>query len=106
MLNFTSRVRGMDEKRLKAQQRLEYYKARLATGFNKMQLQIFQVGDLILEVRRLIILNKCISDKFTSKWNGSYVVKKVYSSSAYKIDNQDGIGAGPIKGKFLKQCFP
>nr|XP_009630049.1 uncharacterized protein K02A2.6-like [Nicotiana tomentosiformis] len=79
-------LEALDEKRLEAQQKLECYQARLARAFNnKVRPQSFQVRDLVLAVRRPIILNKCIGDKFTSKWDRPYVVKKAYSSGTYKI---------------------
>ena len=100
-------LEALDEKRLEAQQKLECYQARLARAFNKkVRPRSFQVGDLVLAVRRPIILNKRIGDKFTSKWDGPYVVKEAYSSGAYKIVDQDGVRVGPINGKFLKQYFP
>ncbi|XP_075111216.1 uncharacterized protein LOC142181694 [Nicotiana tabacum] len=96
-----------DEKRLEAQQKLECYQARLARAFNKkVRSQSFQVGDLVLAVRQPIILNKRICNKFTSKWDGPYVVKEAYSSGAYKIVDKDGFRVGLINGKFLKQYFP
>ncbi|XP_019253383.1 PREDICTED: uncharacterized protein LOC109232155 [Nicotiana attenuata] len=98
---------AMDEKRLEAQQKLECYQARLARAFNKkVRPRSFQVGDLVLAVRRPIILNKRIGDKFTSKWDGPYVVNETYSCGAYKIVNKDGLRVGPINEKFLKQYFP
>ncbi|KAL0368038.1 UNVERIFIED_CONTAM: hypothetical protein Scaly_1022700 [Sesamum calycinum] len=48
-------LEALDEKRL-AQQRLECYQARLSRAFNKkVRLRSFQVGDLVLAVRRPII---------------------------------------------------
>ncbi|XP_015163276.1 uncharacterized protein [Solanum tuberosum] len=96
-------LEALDEKRLDEQQRLECYQARLPRAFNKkVRPRSFQVGDLVLAARRPIILNKRIGDKFTSKWDGSYVVKETYSSGAYKIIDQDGVIVGPINAKFLK----
>lgn len=61
---------------------------------------------LVLEVHRPIILNKGIGNKFTSKWDGPYVVKEAYSSGTYKIVDQDGVRVDPINAMFLKQYFP
>ncbi|XP_070008272.1 uncharacterized protein LOC142165127 [Nicotiana tabacum] len=100
-------LEALDDKGLEAQQKLECYQARLARAFNKkVRPRSFQVGDLVLAVRRPIILNKRIGDKFTSKWDGPYVLKETYSSGAYKIVNKDGLRVGPMNGKFLKQYFP
>nr|XP_009783264.1 PREDICTED: uncharacterized protein LOC104231896 [Nicotiana sylvestris]XP_016508838.1 PREDICTED: uncharacterized protein LOC107826387 [Nicotiana tabacum] len=100
-------LEALNEKRLEEQQKMECYQARLARAFNKkVRPRSFQVGDLVLAVRRPIILNKCIGNKFTSKWDVPYVVKETYSSGAYKIVDKDGLRLGPINGKFMKQYFP
>ena len=63
-----AKLESFDEKRLEAQQKLQCYQARLATSFNKkVRPRSFQVGDLVLEVRRPIILNKRIGGKLASK---------------------------------------
>ena len=40
--------------------------------------------------------------KFDPKWEGSYVIRDVYSNGAYKIVDGQGVRVGPINGKFLK----
>ncbi|XP_070045929.1 uncharacterized protein [Nicotiana tomentosiformis] len=44
--------------------------------------------------------------KFTSKWDGPYVVQEAYSSGAYKLVDADGMRIGPINSKFLKKYYP
>ncbi|PIN13721.1 Ribonuclease H [Handroanthus impetiginosus] len=91
----------LDEKRLEAQQQLECYQAHMTEAFNKkVQLRSFQVGDLVLAIRRPIIITQRMGNKFTSKWNGSYVVKEVYTNSAYKLIDKDGLRIGPIMENF------
>ncbi|XP_049414734.1 uncharacterized protein LOC125877498 [Solanum stenotomum] len=98
---------SLDEKRLEAQQSLECYQARLSRAFNKkVCLRSFQVGDQVLAVRRPIIISHKSKSKFTSKWDGPYVIQEVYSSGAYKIVDADGLRIGPINGKFLKKYYP
>ena len=81
------------------------YQARLSSAFNKrVKPRSFQVGDLVLVVRRPIITTHRTSNKFTSKWDGLYVVQEVYTNGAYKLIDNDGVRIGPINGKFLK-CF-
>ncbi|KAL0420281.1 UNVERIFIED_CONTAM: hypothetical protein Slati_3051000 [Sesamum latifolium] len=47
-------LEALDEKRLEAQQWLECYQARLSKALNKkVRLRSFQVGDLVLAVKRL-----------------------------------------------------
>ncbi|KAK2996611.1 hypothetical protein RJ639_025390, partial [Escallonia herrerae] len=83
-------LEALDEKRLEAQQRLECYQARLSRAFNKrVRPRSFTVGDLVLAVRRPIITTHRTGNKFTSKWDGPYVVKEVYTNGAYKIVDQD-----------------
>ncbi|XP_012853827.1 PREDICTED: uncharacterized protein LOC105973351 [Erythranthe guttata] len=102
-----NRVGGADKKRLEAQQQLECYQARMSKAFNKkVRPRSFQVGDLVLAVRRSITLTQRMGKKFTSKWDGPYVVKEAYTSGAYKLVDNDGLRIGPINGKFLKRYYP
>ncbi|XP_070035590.1 uncharacterized protein LOC142175802 [Nicotiana tabacum] len=100
-------LESLDEKKLEAQQSLECYQARLSRAFNKkILLRSFQVGDQVLAVRRPIITSRKSGGKFTSKWDGPYVVQEAYSSGAYKLVDADGMRNGPINGKFLKRYYP
>ena len=99
-------LKALDEKRLEPQQRLECYQARLSKAFNKkVKPQSFQVGDLVLAVRRPINTTHRMGNKFLSKWDGPYVVREVYTNGAYKIVDQDGVNVEPIDGNFLKRCY-
>ncbi|XP_060200598.1 uncharacterized protein LOC132628857 [Lycium barbarum] len=100
-------LEALDEKRLEAQQSLECYQARLSWSFNKrVHLRCFQVGDQVLVVRRPIITSHRSGGKFFAKWDGPYVVQKVYSSGAYKLVDSEGLRIGPINGKFMKRYYP
>ena len=91
-------MEALDEKRLEAQQCLECYQARLSRAFNKrVRPRSFQVGDLALAMH-----SHKTGNKFTSKWDGPYVVQEVYTNGAYKIVDGDGLRVGPINAKFLK----
>lgn len=99
-------LEALDEKRLQAQQNLECYQARMSRAFNKkVRPRSFQVGDTVLAVRRPIITSRKTGNKFTSKWDGPYVVQEVYTNGAYKIVDADGVRVGPINGKFLKRYY-
>ncbi|CAL2227840.1 unnamed protein product [Prunus armeniaca] len=99
-------LEALDEKRLEAQQRLECYQARLSNAFNKkVRPRSFQVGDLVLALRRPIITTHKTGSKFTSKWDGPYIVQEVYTSGAYKIVADEDLRVGPINGKFLKRYY-
>ncbi|KAM1535861.1 hypothetical protein ACFX1Z_014818 [Malus domestica] len=68
-------LEALDERRLEAQQHLECYQARLSKAFNKkVRLMSFQTGDLVLALRRPIITTHKTKNKFTSKWDGPYVI--------------------------------
>uniref|UniRef100_A0A2N9F6K1 Uncharacterized protein n=1 Tax=Fagus sylvatica TaxID=28930 RepID=A0A2N9F6K1_FAGSY len=68
-------LEALDEKRLEAQQHLECYQVQLSRAFNKkVKPRSFQQGDLVLAVRRPINTLHKIGNKFTSKWDGPYVV--------------------------------
>ncbi|PIN21578.1 hypothetical protein CDL12_05718 [Handroanthus impetiginosus] len=93
----------LDEKRLDAQQRLECYQARLFRAFNKkVHSRSFQIGDLVLAIRRPIIITHRTRNKFIFKWDGPYVIKEVYTNSTYKLVAEDGLRIDPINRKFLK----
>ncbi|KAL0411999.1 UNVERIFIED_CONTAM: hypothetical protein Slati_3789600 [Sesamum latifolium] len=99
-------LEALDEKRLAAQQRLEYYQARLSRAFNKkVRLRSFQVGDLVLAVRRPVITTHRMENKFLPKWDGLYVVKEAYTNGAYKLIVEDDLRIGPSNGKFLKRYY-
>ncbi|XP_056695837.1 uncharacterized protein [Spinacia oleracea] len=99
-------LEALDEKRLQAQQKSECYQARLSRAFNKkVRPRSFQVGDIVLAVRRPIITSRKTGSKFTSKWDGPYVVQEVYTNGAYKIVDAEGLRVGPINGKFLKRYY-
>ena len=100
-------LEALDEKRLLAQQKLECYQARLSRAFNKkVRPRSFQVGDQVLAVRRPIIIPHKTGSKFTSKWDGPYVIREVYTNGAYRIVGTDGVQVGAINGKFLKLYYP
>ena len=99
-------LEALDEKRLETQQCLECYQALLSSAFNKrVKPRSFQVGDLVLAVRRPIITTHRTCNKFTSKWDGPYVVQEVYTNRAYKLIDNDGVRISPINGKFLKRFY-
>ncbi|XP_019182110.1 PREDICTED: uncharacterized protein LOC109177249 [Ipomoea nil] len=100
-------LEALDEKRLQAQQSLECYQARMSRAFNKrVRTHSFQIGDKVLAVRRPIIVTRKTGHKFTSRWDGPYVILEVYTGGAYKLISEDGLKIGPINGRFLKLYHP
>ncbi|KAL0406231.1 UNVERIFIED_CONTAM: hypothetical protein Slati_3937000 [Sesamum latifolium] len=99
-------LEALDEKRLEAQQKLECYQARLSKAFNKkVRLRSFQIGDLVLALRRPIITTHRTGNKFLPKWDDPYVVKEAYTNGAYKLVAEYGLRIGPINEKFLKRYY-
>ena len=101
-------LEALDEKRLQVQQHIELYQARISKAFNKkVKQRIFQVGDLVLAVRRSMVMTHKTKGKFQPKWEGPFVIESVYSNGAYRLINVEGDTLMmPINGKFLKRYYP
>ena len=83
-------LEALDDRRLMTQQKLEIYQAQVAGAFNKrVKFHSFDVGDLVLTIRRPIVINRKTQGKFTSKWEGPYIVTKIFSNGAYELSNHD-----------------
>ncbi|KAJ6828056.1 uncharacterized protein M6B38_364800 [Iris pallida] len=100
-------LEALDEKRLLAQQRIELYQARISQAFNKkVKQRTFQVGDLVLAVRRPMVLTHKTPGKFEPKWEGPFIIETVYSNGAYRLAKPNGdLFMMPINGKFLKKYY-
>ena len=86
---------------------LEIYQAQMAGAFNRrVKFRSFGIGDLVLTIRRPIVINRKTQGKFESKWEGPYVITKVFPKGAYKLSNHDGrIVYACVNGKFVKKFF-
>ena len=100
-------LEALDEQRLAVQQRLEIYQAQAVGAFNKrVKFRIFSVGDLVLTVRRPIVIHRKTPGKFEPKWEGPYVVTKVFPKGAYELSDSDGnLVYACVNGKFVKKYF-
>ena len=100
-------VEALDERRLVAQQRLEIYQAQMAGAFNRrVKFRSIGMGDLVLTIRRPIVINRKTQGKFKPKWEGPYVVTKVFPKGAYELSNHDGrVVYACVNGKFVKKFF-
>jgi len=84
-------LEALDEKRLQAQKHIESYQARNSKAFNKkVKQRIFQKGDLVLAVRRPMIMMHKTKGKFQPKWEGPFVIEIVYSNETYRFMTSDG----------------
>ena len=100
-------LESLDEKRLAARQSIKIYQARMAGSFDKKVWErAFKKKDLILAIRRpMILIHKC-KGKFEPKWEGPCIVDKVYSNGAYTVLTVEGeMCIMPINGKFPKRCY-
>ena len=101
-------LEALDDKRLQAQQQIELYQARITRAFNKkVKARTFKKGDLVLAVRRPMVMTHKTKGKFQPKWEGPFVVESVYSNGSYRliIANGDTLMM-PINGRFLKKYYP
>nr|XP_011465143.1 PREDICTED: uncharacterized protein LOC101299390 [Fragaria vesca subsp. vesca] len=100
-------LEALDEKRLVVQQKLEIYQAQVAGAFNKkVKSRSFKVGDLVLTLRRPIIVTRQSKGKFEPKWEGPYVITKVFSKGAYELSNANGDCIySCVNGKFVKKFY-
>ena len=82
----------MDNKRLQAQQQIELHQAQISRAFNKkVKERTFKKGDLVLAVRRPMVMTYKTKGKFQGKWEGPFVVESVYSNGAYRLITQTAI---------------
>ena len=101
-------LEALDDKRLQAQQQIEFYQARITRAFNKkVKERTFKKCNLVLTIRRPMVMTHMTKEKFQPKWEGPFVVESVYSNGAYLLINPEGdILMMPINGKFLKRYYP
>jgi len=97
----------LDDKRLQAQQKIELYQARISRAFNKkVKEQTFKKGDLVLAVRRPMLMTHKTKEKFQPKWEGPFIVESIYSNGAYRLITPNGDTLMmSINGKFLKNTI-
>src|SRR5436190_10335950 len=102
-----AQLEELSEKRLKAQQQIELYQARMARVYNKgIRLRTFEKGELVLMVRRPMEIAHKSKGKFQPKWEGSFIVETVYSNGAYRLIKMEGnVVMMPINGKYLKKYY-
>ena len=101
-------LEALDDKRLQAQQQIELYQAQIIRAFNKkVKERTFKKGDLVLAVRRPMVMAHKTKEKFQPKWEGPFVVELVYSNEAYRLITPDGdMLMMPINDRFLKKYYP
>lgn len=79
-------LESLDEKRLVARQNFELHLVSMAGSFDKkVRHKDFKKGDIVLAIRRPMILISKSKGKFKPKWEGLFVIDKVYSNRAYIV---------------------
>nr|CAD1837640.1 unnamed protein product [Ananas comosus var. bracteatus] len=93
--------------RLQAQQNLELYRSRMSNAYNRMvKERVYKQGDLVLVIPRNFMSKQHSKGKFQPKWEGPYVIERVYEGGAYQLVDQDGKRPlPPISGRFLKKYY-
>ena len=65
------KLKVLDDKRLQAQQKIELYQAQISRACNKKVREwIFKKGNLVLAVRRPMVMRHKTKEKFQPKWEG------------------------------------
>ncbi|XP_020680657.1 uncharacterized protein LOC110098239 [Dendrobium catenatum] len=100
-------LEGLEGRRLQAQQNLELYKARMIQAHDKlMRPRTFQVDDLVLVLRRPILVHRKIGGKFEPTWEGPFIVKTVYEGGSYQlVDCKENHPMHPVNVRFLKKYY-
>jgi hypothetical protein len=98
---------ALEEGRLKAVQKLELYRHNMARAYNKLvKRRAFRKGELVLALRRPIVVTHKTKGKFEPKWEGPYAIEQVYNGGAYQLVDQQGVRPmPPINGRFLKNIL-
>ena len=102
-----AQLEELNEKRLKAQQQIELYQARMARAYNKgIRLRTFEKGELVLMIRRPMEIAHKSRGKCQPKWEGPFIVETVYSNGAYRLATVEGdVLMMPVNGKYLKKYY-
>ena len=98
---------SLEEERLHAVQDLELYRQNMARAYDKLAKQrAFRRGELVLILRRPIVVTHKTKGKFEPKWEGPYIIEQAYDGGAYQlVDHQGARPCPPINGRFLKKYF-
>ena len=79
----------IDKKRLAAVCHRQMYQKRMIKAFNKkIKPRVYQTGYLV--IKRIILPQGDPRDKWTPTYEGSFVVKKVFSGGAMMLTTMDG----------------
>jgi hypothetical protein len=79
----------------------------MVRAYDKLVKQrVFRKGELVLVLRRPIVVTHKTKGKFEPKWEGPYAIEQVYDGGAYQlVDPQGARPMPPINGRFFKNIF-
>jgi len=79
----------------------------MVRAYDKLVKQrVFRKGELVLVLRRPIVVTHRTKEKFEPKWEGSFVIEQVYDGGAYQLIDDHGLRPmPPINGRHLKKYF-
>ena len=94
--------------RLKALEKIEENKARVARHYNKKVIpKKFEEGDLVWKLILPIGSKDNRFGKWSPNWEGPYVISRCVPGNAYILKELDGEEFGKaLNGKYLKQYYP
>ena len=68
--------------------------------------RVFRKGELVLVLRRPIVIKGKAKGKLEPKWEGPFVIEQVCDDGAYQLINQEGERPmPPINGRFLMKYY-
>ena len=98
---------SLEEERLNALQDLELYRRNMVRAYDKLvKPRVFRKGELVLVLRRPIVVKGKAKGKLEPKWEGPFVIEQAYDGGAYQLIDQHGERPmPPINGRFLKKYY-
>ena len=89
-------LNALEEERLSALQNLDFYRLNMSRAYNKLvKRRAFNKGDLVLVLRRPIVVTHKTKGKFQPKWEGPYIVELVYDAGAHQLIDARGVRPMP-----------
>jgi hypothetical protein len=88
-------------------QNLELYHQNMVRAYDKLVKQrIFQKSELVLILRRPIVITHKTRGKFEPKWEGPFIIEQVYDGGAYQLVDHQGLRPmPPVNRRYLKKYF-
>ena len=79
-------LKGLDEKREKAQERSRRYKQKMTEAYGRMTKErVFEEGQLVLKVADYVRRGLAGPPKFAPKWEGPLVIREAHQSGYYHL---------------------